>query len=361
MDSIAGLAAALALSLAGGATPPAAAPEALRAAAREGRQDEVRSLLEGGASVDARGPRDWTALHEAVVAGQAGASEALLERGADPGARGQFDLTPLHWAALTGRADLIRLLAKRGAKLEARDLWGRTPMHLAAGDKAVRALAELGADVNAQDGRGITPLHVARNEDVANALLELKSDLRLRTRAGLTALDLQVADAPLDKGLQVVTGRVAGRLRGEKARMEVELRNLTAKPLAAIELSFQSAVCTATSVSPRFDLSPGELVILPVDLVRSPQAKEGDQPLTATLKLGGAEIARLDLVVDATRGETPEDRGMIHLGSGSVRRAPGAWANVAFVLGPVVLLGLWFGVRWWRARASGRPPPSSRA
>ena len=347
MSLLASLASALALAL---ASPERADPVALRTAASEGRLEAIRALLAAGTPVDAGGPRDWTPLHLAVIAGQADAAALLLESGADPNARGQFDLTPLHWAAMKGRADLVKLLVKRGAKLEARDLWGRTPIHQSGDDRVVKALVDLGADINAQDRRGFTALHVARNEDVANALLEKKSDLRVRTNAGLTALDLQVADAPLGKGLQIVTGRVAGRLRGEQARMEVELRNLTDQPIAGVELSFQSAACAATPSTPRFDLAPGELVLLPVDLVRAPGAKEGDQKMLATLKLAGAEIAKLDLVVDASRNLTPEDQGLIHLGSGSLRRAPGAWANVAFVLGPLVLLGIWFGARWWMRR-----------
>ncbi|HEY3452479.1 MAG TPA: ankyrin repeat domain-containing protein [Myxococcales bacterium] len=357
MIAAAGLAAVLALSSVGAAPAEAPAlpdPAALRTAASEGRLDAVRVLLDAGTPIDAKGPQDWTALHAAVIAGQAEAASLLLERGADPNARGRYDLTPLHWAAMKGRADLAKLLTKRGAKADARDLWARTPLHVAANDKVVRALVELGADVNAQDGKGVTALHVARNEDVANVLLELKADLRLRAWAGLTALELEVAPEPLDKGLQVVTPRKAVRLQGERANFQFEVRNLTDKTIEGLGFAFSSPACEAKLPNTDFQLQPGELALPMVFMVRNPGAREGVHPLSGTMTLGGAEVAKLELTVDTTPGVTPEDQGMIHLGSGSLRRAPGAWANVAFVLGPLVLLGLWFGARWW---TKGRQVP----
>ncbi|MGC4115067.1 MAG: ankyrin repeat domain-containing protein [Myxococcales bacterium] len=336
------------------AAPADPAPDAaaLRAAASEGRVDSLRSLLDGGASVDAKGPQDWTALHAAVIAGQAEAAALLLERGADPNARGRYDLTPLHWAAMKGRADLAKLLIKRGAKPDARDLWSRTALHVAAQEKVVRALVELGADVNAQDAKGITPLHVARNEDVANVLLE--------AQGGLAAASLRGAD-----------GAGARRSQGRRSTMACTCSpgarrcacgktaptsssrcatSPTSRSTASPSPS-RSSACQARLPVTGFSLQPGELAIPSVAMVRTPDTKEGPYPLMGTMKLGGAEIAKLELTVDTTRGVTPEDQGMIHLGSGSLRRAPEAWANVAFVLGPIVLLGLWFGVRAWKKRS----------
>lgn len=344
-----GLAALLALCAAAGAhaSPD---PEELRTAAGQGKLDALKALLDAGTPVDAKGAQDWTALHAAVLAGEAEAAALLLERGADPNARGRYDLTPLHWAAMKGRADLVKLLVKRGAKVDARDLWSRTPLHSAANEKVVRTLVELGAQVNVQDGKGVTPLHVARNEDVANVLLELKSDLRVRTNAGLTALELEVSQDALGHGLHLVTWRKAVRLQGDTGGFQFEVRNLADKAVKDIALTFQSEACQAKLTVDRFQLEPGELALPRVQMARSPGAKEGPHPLAGTVLLEGKKIAELEMTVDTTRGVTPEDQGMIHLGSGSLRRAPGEWANVAFVLGPVVLLGLWWGIRAWRSR-----------
>jgi hypothetical protein len=332
----------------------AADPAALRTAAEGDDVGALRTLLDGGAALEARDERDWTALHHAVIAGRAEAAGLLLERGADPNARGQFDLTPLHWAALKGRADLVKLLVRRGARLDARDLWGCAPMHLAGDAKVVAALADLGADVNPIDGRGMTPLHLARSEDVANALLERKGDVRVRSREGRTALEIQVADSLQEKGLLVITRR-ADRLRGDSGRMEILVRRLDHRPLPGLEWSFASKACTAVPGSPKFDLAPGEMVVVPVALTRAAGVGDGDQRLDATVKAGGVEIGRLELVVDTTREETPEDRGLIRLGTGSVRSAPGPWANVAFVAAPLLLVVLWLaGSRLRRARRASK-------
>ena len=331
----------LVLALFAAASPNRASAAALGAAAEGDDLGALRALLDAGSQVDARGERDWTALHHAVIAGRAEAAALLLERGADPNARGQFDLTPVHWAAMKGRADLVKLLVRRGGRMDARDLWGRTPLHEAADDTVVRTLADLGADINAADQRGFTPLHLARNEETANALLAMKADLRLRTRAGQTALELQVADGLAKRGLVLITSRTAGRLRGERGRMEVLVRNVTEKPFLALELAFQSAACSATAQPPRFDLAPGELAVVPVDLARAAGVGDGDQPLSATVSAGGQELARLALKVNTSRGVTPEDQGLIHLGSGSLRKAPGAWSNLAFVVVPILALAIW--------------------
>jgi hypothetical protein len=315
-------------------------PAALRSAAAAGELSQLRALLDSGAALDGRDGRDWAALHHAVIAGKADAAALLLERGADPNARGQFDLTPLHWAALKGRADLVKLLVRRGARLDARDLWGCTPMHLAADAKVVAALVELGAEVNPVDLRGMTPLHLARNEEVASALLEHKGDVRVRSREGRTALEYQIADALQDTGLFVFVRR-ADRLRGERGRMEILVGNLLDRPLSGIEWTFQSPALSAVPGSPRFDLAPGERVILPVELTRAANVGDGEQKVAVTIRAGGSEIGHLELLVDTTRTETPEDQGLIRLGTGSLRTAPGLWSNVAFLGAPLVLVGLW--------------------
>ena len=143
--------------------------------------------------------------------------------------------------------------------------------------------------------------------------------------------------------------------------MEILVRRLDHRPLLGLEWSFASKACTAVPGSPKFDLAPGELVVLPVALTRAAGVGDGDQRIDATVKAGGVEIGRLELLVDTTRAETPEDRGLIRLGTGSVRSAPGAWANVAFVAAPLLLVVLWLlGRRLQRARgatkgADGKP------
>src|SRR2546423_1673584 len=74
----------------------------LMCAAAKGHLDIVRALLEAGAEVSAAcqgnkadGGSGSTALHHALLRGQAQTAEALLDAGADPNAVGRYARTPL--------------------------------------------------------------------------------------------------------------------------------------------------------------------------------------------------------------------------------------------------------------------------
>ena len=118
----------------------------LQLVARVGNTAAVWILLEAGAEVDARHPRDGnTALHLAsLVGGAGGAVQLLLEAGADVGARDTDGSTPLHWAV---RGDNDRNAVDRAL--------------LAGSVAAIRALAEAGADLGTR-GADDVPLSWAR-------------------------------------------------------------------------------------------------------------------------------------------------------------------------------------------------------
>jgi hypothetical protein len=87
-------------------------------------------------------------LWEAVRHGDAATVKSLLDRGADVNARGRYQMTPLFKAAERGDAEIIRLLLERGADVTVKDtFYGATPLTWAL-DKshveAVRALIERG-------------------------------------------------------------------------------------------------------------------------------------------------------------------------------------------------------------------------
>ena len=89
---------------------------ALRAAASRGEVEVVRSLLEGGASVDEVNEYGATALILACMRGHADVVRVLLEAGADPDlADGFYRLKPLEWAAENAHEDVISLLFGSGA------------------------------------------------------------------------------------------------------------------------------------------------------------------------------------------------------------------------------------------------------
>ena len=145
-------------------------------------------LAAAGAELDAGdrhplGP-GRTALHRAVVRGEAAAVRALLAAGADIEARDSTGETALHEAALVEGPEMVAALVTGGASVNARDRDGATPLHRAAVGKdraaAIDALISSGALVDARDDNGETPLHWAaecgRSAEVVAALLAAGAD-----------------------------------------------------------------------------------------------------------------------------------------------------------------------------------------
>ena len=156
------------------------------------RIDMVRTLLVGGANINARGADGITPLHVAAFSGDAAAIHALLVDGANVDARAKDGFTPLHGVARLGDvAAAIHALLAGGANVNARSLDGFTPLHGVAvlGDvAAVRALLAGGADVNARSNDGFTPLHTAVSMKTLLAALEANAygSFNELSRAGLS-------------------------------------------------------------------------------------------------------------------------------------------------------------------------------
>ncbi|WP_295456291.1 ankyrin repeat domain-containing protein [uncultured Thiodictyon sp.] len=134
--------------------------ERLLAAAQQGQDEVVRSLLYWGTAAEARDCEGRTALLIAAQKGDRGVAQILLEAGADPDAKDPDGWTPLlqalrYW---NSRALALELLA-RGANVDAPGSDGTTALMLAArqGDpRVVRLLLAHGAPVDARDAKGMT-------------------------------------------------------------------------------------------------------------------------------------------------------------------------------------------------------------
>ena len=174
----------------------------------------VVSLLDGGASPEARDGGGFSALIKAVAGGHGAVVEVLLARGAAvDGERGRH--TALRAAALFGRVDLLRLLLARGGDARIESNNGRTPLMGAcfprAGvppDDALACVAALlddsrgAAAIDARNDDGDTALHlaIARGLAAAARLLAARgARTDLPNGAGVTAARL-AADARLDLG-----------------------------------------------------------------------------------------------------------------------------------------------------------------
>ena len=168
-------------------------------AARDGKANAVRALIEGGANLDAVNGDDSTALLLASINGNFDIAKLLVEAGADvnmasiDGAAPLFAIVNIQWARKTFHPqpttkyegtpylELMTLLLEKGADPNARlqkDLWymefdfnlertnasGITPFWKAAavGDvDAMRLLVARGADPTISSIEGITPLLTA--------------------------------------------------------------------------------------------------------------------------------------------------------------------------------------------------------
>ncbi|HIN50492.1 MAG TPA: hypothetical protein EYM78_07230 [Gemmatimonadetes bacterium] len=146
-------------------------------AARRGEVEVVRSLLDGGADVNAARGDGLTALHAAAERGHLDVAKLLISAGAelDAGTRiGRY--TPLHLAGRGGHGRVVGALVEAGADVNATTSnTGVTPVHLAAaavgGETSVATLLDHGADVNAREASsGQTPLMFAAAYDRSAAV-----------------------------------------------------------------------------------------------------------------------------------------------------------------------------------------------
>lgn len=144
----------------------------LMRAAENGRIDEVRRLLQGGADVNEKLEGiGITALMLAAGRGDLEIVKVLLKAGADPNAAGGVAhvgfFTPLTMAMNPknkNRLDVIDTLIAGGALLNPPPSFPESPLDHAIGEndiQLVRALLKRGSDVNWEDAVGHTPLVTA--------------------------------------------------------------------------------------------------------------------------------------------------------------------------------------------------------
>lgn len=162
-------------------------------AAKDGRREQVRELIQQHADVNAPDPDGTTALHWAARSDDIQMAQLLIAAGANVKAADRYGLTPLTLAATRGSARMIDLLIKSGADPNAALPEGETPLMTAAhtgNPEAVKVLLAHGADVNAKEKTlGETALMWAAAENHADAVrLLVSADANVNARSTLLNL-----------------------------------------------------------------------------------------------------------------------------------------------------------------------------
>ena len=205
---------------------------ALHYAARTGRFETVKCLLERGAEVNHHNriiEGTESALHAAARKGDVAIARLLLEAGADVNdpVADEVGFTALHLVAGAGHASLLPILVDDfAADLGARLANGSLALNSAARGGS-RSCAEFllrnGMDVNSKNYDGWTALHFAAeagHNDVVQFLLEMGIDVEVAEgKTGMTALDLvelHMREAWFGPGRREVWEELAEMLR--KAR-----------------------------------------------------------------------------------------------------------------------------------------------
>lgn len=162
-------------------------------AAEHGHDTVVKLLIDRGADVDAFDSRGRTALFFATEQGHLNALAALIEHGAAVSHKCFEDDTPLIYAARGGDARIIQTLIENGASVEERGAYGGESLYFASTVEAVDVLMKHGASVNETGGFERTALfHAAEegNEDVAKALIQHGASVSAVDSASATSLFL---------------------------------------------------------------------------------------------------------------------------------------------------------------------------
>jgi ankyrin repeat protein len=156
------------------------------------------AFLKGGAKVNVRDERCWTALIIAANDGNEAITQLLISHGADVYFKDKSGCGPLHWAAFNGHTNVVKLLIMNNSNVNAQSHHGWTSLLQASmrgHTGSCSALIAGGADVNLAGRDGWTPLHKAcanGHLEVVSLLLSTDVDKYAKNKEGSTPMMLAI-------------------------------------------------------------------------------------------------------------------------------------------------------------------------
>jgi ankyrin repeat protein len=321
----------------------AAADPLVADAAMRGNADGVRTLLKGGADVNAAQADGMTALHWAALNGDLPTMDVLLLAGATRDALTRVGAyTPLHLASQRGNAPAVKRLLDAGARVGALTTTGVQPLHLAAQSgnaAAVQALLDRGADIDAADkthGRTALVFAVSKDRREALQLLAARGAKLGATTAIIDYRERAAADRKAretrDKVVSAITGRnvdssfdpdppppgtapiggVGNVQNGRGGRAPEGVAGVMRPPSDVDQIGRQGGF-TALHYAARDGFAASALALIDAGLdINVPTAGDGSTPMTVALINGHYDLA-LTLLARGANPNLANDDGVTPL------------------------------------------------
>ncbi len=300
--------AVLAMLLAAGCgKSPQDTSESLRRAVVHGNITEVKSLIAGGANVNARDATGKTPLFD----GNADIVQLLIAHGADMNVQDRWGFTPLHAALRGPSVETAKLLIRRRAHVQTRSHDDETPLHAAAalGDlEIVRLLVAQGAEVRAETRTAETPLlRAAQKGRLAIAEFLIAKGADVNTQGGENfssplhaAVELghrRLVRLLLDSGAAVNPTDRLGRTPAVRAMQKNQMGIVKTLVAAGAQINLHLAAYLGDVATTKRHIEAGADVNPRDDLDYTPlhyAARRGQAEVAKLLIANGADVEAID-------------------------------------------------------------------